>query len=578
MKIRRACACYLCARNHHHAKRIKKERTQIDREREMRRDALLSSSKSSSATTRKKKPIFASCSFVLRFGLVCVMLIWTTLAFRVARMNDDDDGSSESSNGRRRSSTTTLALKGENEMKNQLPSYDRLFGDAEKDVSLREFSETDKKVLEYERRRIYASETKIMRQDEMKARNLKTGKWKMLSKPRALNETEMRGYVDHIESEEARVKGVLKTLRGMRCESESACEKVVEELVLKTIDGFKKSEKLFVDHEVVSSINLSNRAFGSRNAEKAILTLSGDREQLKMLGFDEEKMYVFREKGRKRGGAKKRKECAVVGNGPIRREENNRGSNKRGGEEEDIDESEESVGANTNNDDDDDNDINSVGRTIDSHDVVFRVNQGPTGGRYEEKVGTKTDFRVLNNAWAEKYGQESALGKKLREAVETDETVISTRASAERFYELAKQFQKEGSKRSSSHPPWMASDRVQSDVRKLLEKVRAVKTRIVVMRENGLEEGDQEHEDKKHVIMHGGTTPSTGILAIFLALASWCDTVDPYGFSYGRGGRFSSGNSMKTYHYFTDKESFHNPTHSYALEGEILRVVKRLGF
>ena len=35
---------------------------------------------------------------------------------------------------------------------------------------------------------------------------------------------------------------------------------------------------------------------------------------------------------------------------------------------------------------------------------------------------------------------------------------------------------------------------------------------------------------------------------------------------------------MKTYHYFVDKESFHNPTHSYALEGEILRVVKRLGF
>ena len=576
MKEERARAIYARVKSPCDEAHKKRENANRYREREMRRDALLSSSSSATTTTskkRKKKPIFA---LVLRFGLVGVALIWTTLAFRVARMNDDD-GSSESSNGRRRSSTTMLTLKkGENE-KNHLPSYDRLFGDAEKDVSLREFSSTDKKVLEYERRRIYASETKIMRQDEMKARNLKTGKWKMLSKPRALNETEMRGYVDHIESEEARVKGVLKTLRGMRCESESACEKVVEELVLKTIDGFKKSEKLFVDHEVVSSINLSNRAFGSRNAEKAILTLSGDREQLKMLGLDEEKMYGFREKGRKRGGAKKRKECAVVGNGPIRREENNRGSNKRGGEEEDIDENEESVVANTNNNDDDD-DINSVGRTIDSHDVVFRVNQGPTGGRYEEKVGTKTDFRVLNNAWAEKYGQESALGKKLREAVETDETVISTRASAERFYELAKQFQKEGGKRSSSHPPWMASDRVQSDVRKLLEKVRAVKTRIVVMRENGLEEGDQEHEDKKHVIMHGGTTPSTGILAIFLALASGCDTVDPYGFSYGRGGRFSSGNSMKTYHYFTDKESFHNPTHSYALEGEILRVVKRLGF
>ena len=86
----------------------------------------------------------------------------------------------------------------------------------------------------------------------------------------------------------------------------------MEKLVSKIIDEFKKSEKLFVDHEVVSSINLSNRAFGSRNAERAILTLSGDKEQLKMLGLDEEKMNGFRELGRKRGG---KKACAVVGNG-----------------------------------------------------------------------------------------------------------------------------------------------------------------------------------------------------------------------------------------------------------------------
>ena len=123
---------------------------------------------------------------------------------------------------------------------------------------------------------------------------------------------------------------MLKTLQAMKCESERECEKVVEELVMKTIDGFKKSEKLFVDHEVVSSINLSNRAFGSRNAEKAILTLSGDREQLKMLGLDEEKMDKFRGKGRKRDvGGKRTKECAVVGNGPIsgkdRRKERRRG-------------------------------------------------------------------------------------------------------------------------------------------------------------------------------------------------------------------------------------------------------------
>lgn len=520
---------------------------------------------------RKKKGIFIlrRKGAKLCIGFVLLYSLWVIGVYSRMKINNDARIKDEV-----KMMKSTNAKK--KFIKNELPSFEELFGKDDDDADVNvlgggTFSRIERKALTYERRRIYNSETKIMRQDEMKTRNTNTGKWKMLSKPRELNSTEMRGYVDHIESEEARAKSVLKTLQAMKCESERECEKVVEELVMKTIDGFKKSEKLFVDHEVVSSINLSNRAFGSRNAEKAILTLSGDREQLRMLGLDEEKMDKFRGKGRKRDGdGKMTKECAVVGNGRISGKD--RSTSKREGEE-DVEDVEEEDNNNNNN-----YDNNNIGQTIDSHDVVFRVNQGPVGGRYEEKVGAKTDFRVLNNAWAEKYGQESFLGEKLREAVETDETVISTRASAERFYALAKQFRRH--KRGVElHPPWMASDRVQSDVRKLLEKVRAVKTRIIVMRENeSPEEVEREHEDKKHVIMHGGTTPSTGILAIFLALASGCDIVDPYGFSFGRGGRFSGGNSMKTYHYFTDKESFHNPTHSYALEGEILRVVKRLGF
>ena len=486
----------------------------------------------------------------------CIFFFVVNATFRMNHRREsesDDIERREGRNARKRKDGETKNAA--SIARNQLPSFADVFGDdVDADVSMKSFSRVEKKVLEYERKRIYASEVKTMRQDEMKTRNENTGKWRMLSKPRRLISTEMRGYVDHIESEEARAKGALKTLQALKCETEKECEKVVEELVSKIIDEFKKSEKLFVDHEVVSSINLSNRAFGSRNAERAILTLSGDKEQLKMLGLDEEKMNGFRELGRKRGG---KKACAVVGNGPV---EENRNSERWEEEDEDTSDGEKSS-------------KNNIGRTIDSHDVVFRVNQGPTSGRYEEKVGSKTEFRVLNNAWSEKYGQESAIGKKLREAVLMDETVISTRANAERFYELANQFY-----RSSLHPPWMASDRLQSDVRKLLEKVRLVKTRVTVMREENIErDGLKEHEDKKHAIIKGGTTPSTGILAIFLAIASGCDTVEPYGFSFGHG-RFSGNNGMKTYHYFVDKESFHNPTHSYALEGEILRVVKRLGF
>ena len=38
------------------------------------------------------------------------------------------------------------------------------------------------------------------------------------------------------------------------------------------------------------------------------------------------------------------------------------------------------------------------GQSIDKHDVVMRINQGPIAG-YEEYVGNKTTFRLLNKKW-----------------------------------------------------------------------------------------------------------------------------------------------------------------------------------
>ena len=40
----------------------------------------------------------------------------------------------------------------------------------------------------------------------------------------------------------------------------------------------------------------------------------------------------------------------------------------------------------------------NYGDAIDAHDAVFRFNDGPTVG-FENKVGSKTTFRVINNAW-----------------------------------------------------------------------------------------------------------------------------------------------------------------------------------
>ena len=42
------------------------------------------------------------------------------------------------------------------------------------------------------------------------------------------------------------------------------------------------------------------------------------------------------------------------------------------------------------------------GKSIDSHEVVFRANQAPVK-RYEDKVGSKTTFRILNKRWLGTY-------------------------------------------------------------------------------------------------------------------------------------------------------------------------------
>lgn len=61
----------------------------------------------------------------------------------------------------------------------------------------------------------------------------------------------------------------------------------------------------------------------------------------------------------------------------------------------------------------------SYGKEIDAHDVVFRVNQGPTRG-YERHTGTKTHFRLLNALWTAEY----AFGRRCAQAVEVDPNAV----------------------------------------------------------------------------------------------------------------------------------------------------------
>eukprot|EP00854_Cymbomonas_tetramitiformis_P010576 gene10576-12512_t len=47
--------------------------------------------------------------------------------------------------------------------------------------------------------------------------------------------------------------------------------------------------------------------------------------------------------------------------------------------------------------------LSFFGAAIDSHDVVFRLNHSPAGGKSTARVGSKTSYRVLNHMWGNRY-------------------------------------------------------------------------------------------------------------------------------------------------------------------------------
>lgn len=47
--------------------------------------------------------------------------------------------------------------------------------------------------------------------------------------------------------------------------------------------------------------------------------------------------------------------------------------------------------------------LSFFGAAIDSHDLVFRLNHSPAGGKSTARVGSKTSYRVLNHMWGNRY-------------------------------------------------------------------------------------------------------------------------------------------------------------------------------
>ena len=78
--------------------------------------------------------------------------------------------------------------------------------------------------------------------------------------------------------------------------------------------------------------------------------------------------------------------------------------------------------------------IHEYGEEIDSHDTVFRMNNGPTAG-FEKFVGTRTTHRIINNQWAGLYG--APIHNLRRLPLEWNSTLLVSRTDHDQFYATA---------------------------------------------------------------------------------------------------------------------------------------------
>ena len=190
----------------------------------------------------------------------------------------------------------------------------------------------------------------------------------------------------------------------------------------------------------------------------------------------------------------------------------------------------------------------NLGRTIDSHDVVLRLNQAPTSA-YRRFVGMKTTFRLLNRLWTAHYGTGRFIEMGL--PMERGLTVVVTRSTGRGFDKMHRTIYK--------YRPDVAilylSSRVVTAARRLLVSYRV---RLC---------------QKGYGPYPGGSTPSSGYVAIF-GLMHMCQSVTVYGF-----GKDKAHGIQVPYHYYTGTGSRYSgdPVHSFSTEEHLLREMARVG-
>lgn len=207
--------------------------------------------------------------------------------------------------------------------------------------------------------------------------------------------------------------------------------------------------------------------------------------------------------------------------------------------------------------------IHEYGEEIDSHDTVFRMNNGPTAG-FEKFVGTRTTHRIINNQWAGLYG--APIHNLRRLPLEWNSTLLVSRTDHDQFYATAQAVKQRRPDVMVLHVTPDAANRAAQ----MLDQMRA---RI---------------ERARGLTYPGKGSPSSGWLSVFLAV-QLCDEVDVYGIGMGgcwgsAGGGCQGGT---TWHYFESdlvelsaksREFGEDPHHSFQLEHDMLRALEAGGY
>ena len=199
------------------------------------------------------------------------------------------------------------------------------------------------------------------------------------------------------------------------------------------------------------------------------------------------------------------------------------------------------------------------GKAIDSHEMVFRVNQGPTE-KYEAHVGSRTTIRLLNKKWVVMYATKYEGRKVFLPGEARNTTLLCTRATSTDFDHLASVVR---TQRPDIRMEHMAHG-VEARARVLLAAFREARAQA------GVEYA-------------GGTAPSTGMIAFQFMLLN-CDKISIYGMGTDAlyAGSFP-------YHYFRfnvassqplhldSEQQREHPHHSFEAETQLMAEAERTG-